>query len=105
VDSSFVRLAAQVALTTWAIAQIALLVSAHRRAPGTRWAVLALVCFAGWMFLLSVSSVAAGPIARGDLLWPLAVLEVGTAVGAWGWLVATLRARFRVVVQCGGCDA
>ena len=101
-ESSLIRLAAQVALTTWAITQMALLVSARGRvAPvtGARWAVLALGCFAAWMFLLSISSVAAGPIARSDLLWPLAVLEAGTAIGAWGWLVATLRARFRVMVK------
>ena len=90
-DSALVRMFAQVALTTWAITQIVLLVSARGRvAPiaGVRWAVLGLICFATWMLLLSISGVATGPVQRGDILWPLALLEAGTAVGAWGWLIA-----------------
>jgi hypothetical protein len=63
-DSSLVRMVAQVAMTTWAITQIALLVTARGRVAavtGVRWAALGLVCFASWMFLLSVSGVATGP--------------------------------------------
>ena len=94
-DSSLIRLAAQVALTTWAIAQIAMLLGTKPRLPGTRWATFGLSCFAAWMLLLSVSGVSTGPVQRADILWPLALLEAGTAIGAWGWLIANVRIRFK----------
>jgi hypothetical protein len=98
-DSALIRLAAQVAMTTWAITQIVLLVSARGRVAavtGVRWATFGLACFAAWMFLLSVSGVATGLVQRGDILWPLALLETGTAIGAWGWLIANVRVRFKI---------
>jgi hypothetical protein len=83
-------------MTTWAIAQIAMLLGTKPRLPGVRWATFGLACFAAWMFLLSVSGVATGLVQRGDILWPLALLETGTAIGAWGWLIANVRVRFKI---------
>jgi len=99
-DSATIRLVAQVALTTWAMVEICMLVCTRGRVTevtGVRWAVGGLVCFAGWTFLLSLSSAAVNVIPRGDFVWWFAALEVGVAVGAWGWLLANMRARFRVV--------
>ena len=98
-DSAIFRLVAQVALTTWAIAEIAILISARTRlsvVTGVRWAVLGLICFATWMFLSSISIYAVALISRGDLVPVFAFLELGAAVGAWGWLIANVRVRFKI---------
>lgn len=100
-DSVYFRLAAQVALTTWALAEIAmlLLVRGQRGAVvGTRWAILGLCCFASWMFLLSLSIYAVAIIPRASIVLILAVQEVGAAIGAWGWLIANARVRFKINV-------
>ena len=99
-DSAIFRLAAQVALTTWAIAEIAILISARTRlsvVTGVSWAVFGLLCFATWMFLSSISIYAVALISRGDLVLVFAFLELGAAVSAWGWLIANVRARFKIV--------
>ena len=99
-DNSSIRIAAQIALTTWAVTLIAIFVFSRKRLlmdRGGNLAVLGLVFFSAWMFSLSISSASAGPIERSDLLWPLAFFEMGTAVCAWGWLVVNLWVKFRLV--------
>jgi hypothetical protein len=64
---------------------------------GTRWAMGGLACFALWMMLSSVSIAATGIIDRAELVGVFAVLEAGTAIGAWGWLICNVHARFRLV--------
>ena len=99
-DSSLFRMAAQIALTTWAITEIVMLLSARGRlAPltGTRWAIVGLLCFAAWMFLSSVSIAAVAVIDRAGLVTVFAALEAGAAISAWGWLICNVHARFRIV--------
>lgn len=100
-DSSWVRLTSQVALTTWAIAEIVMLAYARgHMAPvkGTRWAIAGLMCFAAWMFLSSISIFAVAVIPRADLVVVFAGLEAGAAIGAWGWLVSNVRTRFKISI-------
>lgn len=100
-DSSVLRLISQVALSTWAITEIAMLLYTRKRlllVVGTRWAILGLACFALWMFLSSISIYAVAIIPRADLVVVFALLELGTAIGAWGWLASNVRARFRFTV-------
>lgn len=101
-DSSWVRLASQIALTTWAIVEIAtLLYTRGHLTPvaGTRWAISGLCCFAAWMFLSSLSVSNTALIPRSDLVNVFSVLEVGTAVGAWGWLASNIRTKFKIVTK------
>lgn len=96
-DSSLLRLASQIALTTWAIVEIAMILCTRGRLEkvvGARWGIAGLACFAAWMFLSSISIYAVALVPRGDLVAVFAVLELGTAIGAWGWLAANVRARF-----------
>lgn len=99
VDSTLFRLAPQVALVTWAVAQIAMLLFARNRlsaVAGARWAVAGLGCFALWMLLSSMSIYAVAILPRGEMIAVFAALELGTAIGAWGWLICNVQARFRV---------
>lgn len=98
-DSVLLRLVAQVALTTWALTEIAMLLFTRKqseRITGTRWAVFGLICFAAWMFLLSISIFAVAVVPRGNLVNVFVILELGSAIGAWGWLIANARIRFRI---------
>ena len=107
-DSVLLRLIAQVALSTWAITEIAMLLFTRKQAEritGTRWAVFGLICFAVWMFLLSISIFAVAVIPRGDLVGVFVVLELGSAIGAWGWLIANARLRFRIASNGQNCSA
>jgi hypothetical protein len=95
-----IRLASQVALSTWAITEVAMLLYTRKRllvVVGVRWAIFGLACFALWMFLSSISIYATAVIPRGDLVNVFASLELGTAIGAWGWLICNVHARFRIV--------
>jgi hypothetical protein len=106
-DSSIFRLLAQVALTTWAVAEIAMLVFVRNRiepVTGTRWAILGLVFFSAWMFALSISIYAVAIVPRGSLVWLFVFLEMGTAVGAWGWLIANSKMRFKIEIHSGRCQ-
>ena len=101
-DSSIVRLASLIALSTWAIAQIPMLLSSRGKlemAMGTRWAIGGLCCFAAWMFLSSLSVATTAVIPRADLVTVFAALELGTAVGAWGWLASNVRKKFRIITK------
>jgi hypothetical protein len=86
------------ALVLWCAAEIAvLLLSRGRTTPvtGVRFAVTGLVCFGAWMFLSALSIRDAGLFSRDQVLWAFALLEASTAVAAWGWLCASVRASFR----------
>lgn len=101
-DSSVFRIFAQVALTTWAVAEIAMLIFVRNRiepVAGTRWAIFGLTFFAAWMFTLSISIYAVAIVPRGNLVWLFILLELGTAVGAWGWLIANSLMRFRIEIH------
>lgn len=101
-DSSWVRLGAQIALTTWAMTEIAILLCTRNRmavVTGTRWAITGLCCFAAWMFLSSISIHAVALVSRGNLVIVFAALEMGAAVGAWGWLASNAREKFRIITK------
>ena len=103
-DSSFVRLVSQIALTTWSLTEIVMLLLTRGRleeVTGTRWAIIGLGFFAAWMLLSSISISAVALISRGDLVWPLAVFEMGTAIGAWGWLIANMKTTFKITSGTG----
>ena len=96
-DWSLVRLIAQIALIGWSLGAITLvLLSNGRRLKlvGKSWALVGLVCFAVWLAILSVS-IGAGR--RTELVPVLSLLELATAVDAWGWLLSTAHAMIGVV--------
>ena len=103
-DSSFVRLVSQIALTTWSLTEIVMLLLTRGRleeVTGTRWAIIGLGFFAAWMLLSSISISATALIPRGHLIWLFASLEAGTAVGAWGWLIVNMRTKFKITSGMG----
>lgn len=96
------RLVAQISLTSWAIAEIAMLAYTHGSlmpVVGHRWGAVALACFAGWMFLSSLTIQNTALFPRSSVVGAFALLEMGTAVGAWGWFWANVRARFKITVS------
>ena len=96
-DWSLVRLISQIALIGWSLGVIVLLLLANGhplKLVGRPWALVGLVCFAVWLAILSVS-IGAGR--RTELVPVLSLLELGTAVSAWGWLLSTAHAMISVV--------
>lgn len=96
-DTTTLRIAAQVLLVCWCVPAAALMVASRRRAVqvyGVRWGVLALACFGAWMFLSAISIKDTAVIPRESIVWLFAMLELGTAAGAWGGLVVYARHNF-----------
>ena len=96
-DWSLIRLIAQIALIGWSLAAIMLLLMANghpSKLVGKSWALAGLVCFAGWLAILSMS-IGAGR--RTEFVPVLSLLESGTAAGAWGCLLSTAHAMIDVV--------
>lgn len=97
IDTTLVRLIAQVALTAWCTALIILLFASRGdmlKFAGMRFAVTGLICFGLWQFLASISLKDAQILPRSTLVPFFAVLETGTAVAAWGWLAISAERTF-----------
>ena len=103
-DTTVVRLIAQMLLLAWCTAMAAMLLIARGRTmqpAGQGWALLGLASFGGWMFLSALSIKDTALFPRSAVLWIFAMSEVGTAAGAWGWLLAYVHRNFHVRVHLG----
>ena len=101
-DTSLIRLLSQIALVGWCVAEGIVLILSRGHATqvsGVRVAIAGLVCFAGWMFLSALSIQDTAIFPRESMLWTFALLEAGTAVSAWGWLVVNIKQSFRLTLR------
>lgn len=98
-DTTTMRLVAQVALVSWCVGEIVVLLLLRGkwvRLVGIQWAIGGLTCFALWMLIsaLSIRDVAFFP--RSLAVGPLALLEMGTAFCAWAHWIALTRRTFHI---------
>ena len=97
-DTSLIRLIAQVMLTGWALFLIVALIVSKGRINSYRgmWsAVVGLSAFTLWQFLASISIYDSAIVPRKSLIPYFAILESITAGAAWLWLVFAMRNTFR----------
>ena len=101
-ETTWIRLGAQIALVAWCVVEgLVLLASRGKWTPvtGVRYALVGLACFAGWMFLSALTIRDIEIVPRSSLLWVFALLEAGTAGAAWVWLIVSVKHSFHFVFR------
>lgn len=101
-DTSMLRLIAQVLLVMWCATTAVVVVMSRGKTfhvTGLRWAVLGLSSFGVWMFLSALTIRDTELFPRSSVLWLFALAELGAAAGAWGWLVLHVRRNFHICLR------
>ena len=96
-DTTAIRLGCQVLLVGWCAATAVVVLLSRGRmmhAAGHSWALLGLASFGLWMFLSALTIKDTELFPRSSVLWLFALVEVGSVVGAWGWLGVYARRNF-----------